>query len=150
MEAALSDITHQIFDLMLQLEVTRPGAAELARAAVESQPSLAGVVHIEGAWNGSVSFECSAKLPRQAASIVFGLPLEQTAAEHVREVIGEMANMAGGNVKTLVPEPSRLSVPTVLDALAEVPSHCGSNQLVSAEFACRGEPIRVRLFTRGA
>jgi chemotaxis protein CheX len=150
MEAALSDITHQIFDLMLRLEVTRSASAELAQAAVETRPSLAGVVHIEGAWNGSVSFECSAELARQAASIMFGLPLEETQAEHVREVVGEMANMAGGNVKTLVPEPSRLSVPTVLDGLAEVPSHCGSKQLVSAEFACRGEPIRVRLFARGA
>jgi chemotaxis protein CheX len=97
-----------------------------------------------------MSFECSAELARQAASIVVGLPLEQTEGEHVREVIGEMANTGGGNVKTLVPEPSRLSVPTVLDALGEVPSHCGSNPLVSAEFACRGEPIRARLFARGA
>jgi chemotaxis protein CheX len=74
---------------------------------------LTGSVAIDGAWQGTVVVQCSTALARRAASVMFEIDLESLCRDDVRDAMGELANMVGGNVKSLLPAPSRLALPIV-------------------------------------
>jgi CheY-specific phosphatase CheX len=74
-----------------------------------------GRITITGAWQGEVTLGCSAELARRAAAAMFGKPPEQADAEEIRDAIGELTNMVGGNFKTILKGECRLSVPSIVD-----------------------------------
>ncbi len=76
--------------------VLEPTDGEIPR----ERAALTGCVHIDGAWNGSALVECELPLARR---------------DDVRDALGDITNMIGGNVKALLPSPSRLSLPTVVE-----------------------------------
>ena len=39
--------------------------------------------------------------------------VDEASPEEVRDLLGEMANLVGGNIKGMLPGPSRLSLPVV-------------------------------------
>jgi chemotaxis protein CheX len=65
-----------------------------------------------------------------------------------RDVVAELANMVGGNFKSLLPGPVFLSLPTVVagDHLAlQVP---GAALVEDIPLQCEAGPFRVRLFAQ--
>jgi chemotaxis protein CheX len=81
----------------------------------EDGARTAGQVLITGAWSGGVVLAGSTGLARAVASAMFELPEEELTAEEVRDAFGELTNMIGGGIKSLVPGPSTLSLPAVAD-----------------------------------
>ena len=57
---------------------------------------------------------CSAAAARNAAAALLGVELDDVTTEDVTDALGELANIIGGNVKSLLPEPCALSLPHVL------------------------------------
>ncbi|HVD28484.1 MAG TPA: chemotaxis protein CheX [Mycobacteriales bacterium] len=53
------------------------------------------------------------RLARTAASAMFDRPAEALTDDEVADALGELTNMIGGNLKSLLPGPSRLSMPAV-------------------------------------
>ncbi len=82
-------------------------------AALEGRPRLVGRVEITGEWEGAVTIDCEAELAARIAGAMFGVPGGTSEPEEIHDALGELANMAGGNLKSLLPAPSRLSLPTV-------------------------------------
>jgi chemotaxis protein CheX len=145
MYGAVREITESIFATVLGLEICE----------IEASPSLshiqalAGRVQITGAFEGSVALHCSDGLARRAASILFATDEAQTRPEDAHEVVAELANMAGGNIKALMAEPSQLSLPAV--AVVEwVDSEPGSHLVTAVSFECLGEPMRISLLARAS
>ena len=68
-------------------------------------------VAVSGAWNGVVGVV----LPQPAARAVTCTMLEATEVTHddITDAVGELANMVGGNIKSLLPSPSQLALPRV-------------------------------------
>lgn len=66
-------------------------------------------VDISGAWKGTVRVDLSPKLASKVASAMF--EAEGVSPAEVIDAIQELANMVGGNVKALLPGPSKLSLP---------------------------------------
>lgn len=98
-----------------------------------------GRVHISGAWEGTVVLECSGTFARWAASRMFDSA--DTSFDEVRDALGELTNMVGGNIKALLPGPSRLSIPEVATGDgAEV-----ERVLRVLELDCQGEPVVLKL-----
>ena len=91
--------------------VLEPADSEIPR----DRAALTGCVHIDGAWNGSALVECELPLARRLTAVLFGRPEEEVSLDDVRDALGEITNMIGGNVKALLPSPSRLSLPTVVE-----------------------------------
>ena len=91
--------------------VLEPTAGEIPR----DRPALTGCVHIEGAWNGSALVECELPLARRMTAVLFDRAESEVSLDDVRDALGEITNMIGGNVKALLPSPSRLSLPTVVE-----------------------------------
>lgn len=82
----------------------------------EAAPSITttGNVTVSGAWTGAVLVELPEGMDIALSAAMFALPVEQIGRSEVDDAVGELANMVGGGVKSLMPEPSRLSLPTVV------------------------------------
>jgi chemotaxis protein CheX len=77
---------------------------------------------------------------------MFDLPTEQLDDEQVGDALGELTNMIGGNIKSLIPGPSRLSMPTVtVGASSTVPTP-GDALLSTVSLACEGLPLMVSVW----
>ncbi len=103
--------------------------------------TFAGCVHITGAWRGVVALHCSERLARTVAGVLFDMDPVDASLRETQDAVGELVNMAGGNLKALLPEPSQLSLPTVAegsDFSVRVP---GSRLVVQTAFECIGEPV---------
>ncbi len=108
------DITREVWSSFLGLEL-EPLLLDEADLPPVSGASIAGVVGISGAWNGSVAVECSKEHAVVAAEAMFAADPGSLAPEEVADAWGELTNMVGGNIKSLFPAPSALSVPSVTE-----------------------------------
>lgn len=73
-----------------------------------------GNITISGAWEGSVLLELSNGMDRLLAATMFQLEPDALGEDEISDAVGELTNMIGGSIKSLLPEPSRLSLPTVV------------------------------------
>jgi chemotaxis protein CheX len=126
----------QIWGLMLGLDV---GAATVPPPPAGA---LAGSVPVRGAWEGRVVLRCDPTLARLAAARMFGVPAEEVTAEQTHDALGELTNMVGGNLKSLLPGSSSLGLPAVA-AGRECPAEpC----LVRVAYQCAGLPFEAAVF----
>lgn len=100
-------MTQEVWSALLGLELT-PAPLE---AALPVGPVLVAAVQISGAWQGTVQIECSHDHATAAAALMFASEAEAMSDEQTRDALGELANVLTGNVKSLLPGPSALSVP---------------------------------------
>ena len=108
---------------------------------------VTGCVHLSGAYTGSITVQCSAPAARDAAAALFAMqPADVTAAEVV-DAIGEIANMVGGNVKSMLPGPSNLSLPAVVHGQLAV---AGAQIVREVQLAWRDEPLVISLWQQAA
>ncbi|MFQ5451066.1 MAG: chemotaxis protein CheX [Nitrospinaceae bacterium] len=108
---------------------------------------LAGCVQITGSWEGTVAIHCPMSLARQVAAIMFSLEENSIDKEQIQDALGELANMTGGNIKSLLPEPCYLSLPAVAltSSALRIP---GSELLTKVTFECNGNHFLVSLLKR--
>ena len=142
LENEIRQITQWIWAATLDREI-QPGHHPDWQA--RQTQTLMGSVRITGDWEGAVTLNCSTALARQIAAIMFGIPEQATTIEQTQDALGELTNMVGGNIKALLPVPSRLSLPTVaegVDYLALLP---GGRVISEVNFECLGEPFFVIL-----
>jgi chemotaxis protein CheX len=82
---------------------------------LEHGPFITATVLISGAFEGGVTLELSASVARNLAAMMFGMEDDEVTAAETSDAVGELANMVGGNLKALVPQPARLSLPSVAE-----------------------------------
>ena len=92
--------------------------------------------------------ECSVDFARRAAGTMFGLEPSAASAADTQDAIGELANMTGGNVKALLPEPCRLSLPTVVESADYTTRFPGGEVVSTVVFDCDGDALVVRLLRK--
>lgn len=98
--------------LDLELEPVPPEAAVLSGSA------MAATVQISGAWEGAVRLECAQDHAEAAAAKMFSGDAADISGEQARDALGELANVVSGNIKSLLPAPSALSMPVCWSAAA--------------------------------
>ena len=77
---------------------------------------LCASVAIEGAFDGQLVVRCTEVTARRLAADMFDDDPDELPHADVADALGEVANQVGGVVKTLVPAPSSLGLPTVVAA----------------------------------
>lgn len=112
--AKLNEIALKVWSMVLGLSL-KPSKPDPART--EAKVFVLGRVTISGTWQGSVTLGCSQALARRAAGAMFGKPASEADASDIRDALGELTNMVGGNFKTLLKGDCRLSVPEVVDVV---------------------------------
>jgi chemotaxis protein CheX len=135
-EDEIRSITESVWTSVLGLEVQ--SCPEWV-AAPDEQGLMTGVVAISGAWGGLVVLQCPLALARRAAAIMFDVEIDAATAEQTRDALGELTNMTGGNLKSLLPEPCDLALPEVT-GVTEVPR---GRLALRVAFECNGEAFAV-------
>lgn len=131
----LGQIVESVFDAMMQLPVVRCGTEWFP-----DRDRLTSSVHLTGDWNGAVLLECDGRQACSFASRFLSMgPFEQVD-DVVRDVLGELANMIGGNVKCVLAVGIRLSMPSVVDGSDYSLRVCGAVVAERLAFQC-GEGV---------
>jgi chemotaxis protein CheX len=73
-------------------------------------------VRLSGDWNGAILLECTRRQARHFTGLILATNPPQTVNDDVRDVLGELANVIGGNMKCGMSTAVRLSMPTVMDS----------------------------------
>ncbi|HMK31351.1 MAG TPA: chemotaxis protein CheX [Terriglobales bacterium] len=132
-------LSNEIWDSMLGLPVLPQNGAGHRQASQGSQ--ISAFVQITGAWQGTVRLDCSAALARIAAARFLGLEPPEVSPAQARDAIGELTNMSAGSVKSLVPGPSHLSLPSVTEGSDYQVHMCREEVLVQTSLLCQGESL---------
>ena len=114
---------------------------------VPSEPTdgplpVTAFVQITGGWTGTVLVSCTDQLASIVAAAMLDAALDVLDPDDVSDALGEVANMVGGSVKSLMPEAAALSLPTVIFGATDtaVP---GTEVLHRLDRVCGGEPLKV-------
>jgi chemotaxis protein CheX len=118
------------------------------RLAESGDRTLTGCVQLTGDWEGAVLLYCTKTLALTAASIMFGTEPENLTVEEVQDALGELANMTAGNIKSLLPGASRLSLPAVVEGLDYSMIVPGSEVVRQVGFITADQPLQVTLVRR--
>ena len=139
-EQEIKQLTASVWESILQLPI------EPAETALPSGTrTFSASVQITGVWTGTVLLSCGAAMAAQAAGIMLNVEPADAALADIQDAMGELVNMIGGNIKALLPETCRLSLPTVVegsDYSVRVP---GSTLVTNVAFRCAEHAVCVCL-----
>jgi chemotaxis protein CheX len=136
----VAQIVESVFITMMDLEVL-PGETPWGPA----QDQLTSAVHMSGDWNGALLFECNRRQACQFAGRFLSTDAPDTVTDDVRDVLGELANMIGGNLKFALAKGLSLSMPSVTDGSDYGMRVCGSEVQDRLAFQCAEGPFWVTL-----
>jgi chemotaxis protein CheX len=136
----VEEIVSEVFSSFLGTEAP----PELAPPTDELLPVTASV-SISGAWNGHVALGCSAVAARSAAAVLLAMPEDEVAEADIADAVGELVNMVGGNIKSLLPGPSALTLPLVSLGGGSL-HHPSSHEAIRLDLAWKGEALRVSVW----
>lgn len=134
-------IAQNVLDTMVKVESFIQPDCPLA----EGGSHVTGCIQISGAWQGAVVLQTTDEFARNAASRMLCIEWDDLSSADIQDAMAELTNMIGGNIKSQVPGPSYLSLPSVTTGadfdfrLAH--SHAVNN--VTLEVEC--EPLRIVL-----
>ncbi len=140
-------IAGDVWNLVLELSIEP--SDDVVIPAVKAG-FVTGCVNISGAWEGTVVLDCAADMAKQAAAIMFEMELEEIGEEEINDAVGELANMLGGNIKSLLPEPCKLSLPVVVQGAGYSTKIPGSKALAQATFLCQGQLAQAMLLQQSS
>lgn len=108
--------TEEIFAVTASVFTTMVGSPvelDTDRSQLAERSPITGCVQIAGEWTGAVLVQTTGALATHAASRMLAMEESEVQKEDHQDTMAEIANMIGGNIKSLVPGPSVLSLPTV-------------------------------------
>lgn len=114
--------------------------------ALDAGDVTVGRVAVTGPWQGCVLLACPTQLARNAASAMFERPAEQLTDDEVADALGELTNMVAGNIKSLLPGPSRLSMPAVMVSASSTVRMPHAVLVNTVSLACEGLPLTVSIW----
>ena len=107
----IHEICQEIWESLLGMDLEL--SEEAGNPFAESKRTYTGFVNIGGAWQGTVLLEVSDTLSHRFGGQMLGIPADEVTSQDVGDSLGELTNMVGGNIKSLLPAPSQLSLPSV-------------------------------------
>ena len=108
----LRGATQEVFDTMLSMELVEKDKAEL-----ENSGRIVGSVSLAGTVSGTVNIHVSDNFACQITANMLGMELDEIESdEEVHDVIGELSNMIGGDLKSRLCDAGftcELSIPSI-------------------------------------
>lgn len=139
----VTNICTSLLDMPVEAVAPVPERPEHAHAYTSS-------VQITGAWEGAVSVDFTDALARKMTEAMFGMGDGEAARDEIVDALGEVANVAGGNVKALLPAPAQLSMPSVTEGIGYVVRVPGTTIANHVGFNCAGESLVVTVVRRAS
>ena len=108
----LRGATREVFDTMLSMELNEQDAPSLADGS-----RIVGSVSLAGKVSGTVNIHVSDTFAAQITANMLGMELDEIESdEEVHDVIGELSNMIGGDLKSRLCDAGfacELSIPSI-------------------------------------
>jgi chemotaxis protein CheX len=139
----LRHIVEQVWSSYLDLDGNSPLVP--AVGALDDADAVSASVSVTGSWQGHVVVSCSVAASRNAASALMGVGVDDVTVDDVSDAVGELANIIGGNVKSLLPQPCALSLPQVVVEETTAARYPGVIEVGQLNAVWLGEPITVRV-----
>jgi chemotaxis protein CheX len=140
-EQSIEEISQSIFATMLGADLFR-----VEEQSIDPESSLQAAIHIAGGWTGCVVISLSADVSRYAAASMLAISPSEVCDEDVKDTATELANMVGGNLKSLLPGPSFLSLPSMVSGENLGLRTSEVDLIEDVWFACEHGPFRVRVY----
>ena len=145
LEEEILEITEATWQSMLGLDI-RP--CPEFQAPPSFSGFLRGRVEITGAWNGVVMLHGAQKLAGAAAAVIFSADQDSVTEQDQMDAIYELSNIIAGNIKSLLPEPCQLSLPTVSTSVEQSITVEGAERVSELMFDCQGQHLFVTVWHR--
>ncbi|MDO5628497.1 MAG: chemotaxis protein CheX [Mobilicoccus sp.] len=110
--------------------------------------ALSGSVGVSGATDCLICLEVNAGAARTFGAAMFGLAEDEASEEDIADAVGELTNMVGGNIKSLLPEPSSLSLPVVAQGKSPTLRVPSAKKMLDAVYLCGEHPIVITVWNR--
>ncbi|MDX1945374.1 MAG: chemotaxis protein CheX [Pirellulaceae bacterium] len=108
-EAEVEQILQSVYATMLGVDAVRDD-----NDFAPDEECLIAAIQITGAWTGCVTLGLAPATARGAAAAMLQIPAAEVTAADQEDTAAELVNMTGGNLKSVLPGPSSLSLPTVV------------------------------------
>jgi chemotaxis protein CheX len=139
----LTAIVTDVWDAFLFEEGGEPPV--LATPHARDEEIVHASVGVQGAWVGQIVLELTSASAIRAARTMLDADLVTTS--DVFDAVGELVNIIGGNIKSLLPPPTTLGLPIVVQGrLAGSATH-GAQELCALDLSWTGEPLRLTVWT---
>ncbi|KGM13836.1 hypothetical protein N869_09050 [Cellulomonas bogoriensis 69B4 = DSM 16987] len=134
-------IAEEVFTAMIDGE---PGHVLPALSAPELGDPMHAWVDVQGTTSGRVLLSTERATADDLARALLGMePDEEVSTEDFVDALGEVANVVGGNVKALVPDPGVLTLPQVTQ---ERPPTQDGSQIYELNLDWRGRAVVISLW----
>ena len=132
--------TSEIFSSMVMMEITVNG--EVRNSMPSLTDSITGVIGLAGTHKGVLAIHFPNSVAMAITGSFLGMDVEEVN-EDVEDAVGELANMLGGSVKSILSDKGRdidLSLPTVISGASYdfqprreverlvIPFHCDAGE----------------------
>ena len=142
-EGDLAEMVEQVWVSYLDPEGINP----LIPNGDEKQPSeVHSSVSISGSWTGHVVYASSTQAARRAAAAFLAMEADEVGQEDLSDVLGELANIVGGNVKAMLPPGCFLSLPQVVMAPDTATKYPNAERISGLYGVWDGEPVSVSMW----
>ena len=114
LEEKIIDCTKEIFSTMIMMEITVSSQAQTAVKTLHD--SISGIIGLAGKHKGVLAIHLPIAVAASITTSFLGIEVNEVN-EDVEDAIGELANMLGGNIKTILSEKGRdieLSLPRAI------------------------------------
>ena len=143
----IHEVVRSIWETVLGWDIQPSSPSEPSR---KDPGCKTGFVQIAGAWEGAIVCISSESLVRRAGGVMFGMNPDALTVELLHDALGELTNMVGGNLKALLPGPSFLCLPAVVDGSDYSVCVPSAWPVIEVEFSSQAEPFTVKLLAGGA
>ena len=142
-EDDLAEMVEQVWVSYLDPE----GVSPLVPTGNDGQPSeVHSSVSITGSWTGHVVYASSNAAARRAAAAFLAMEADEVSQEDLSDVLGELANIVGGNVKAMLPPGCFLSLPQVVLAPESTTIYPNAERVTGLYGTWEGEPVSVSMW----
>nr|WP_296076663.1 chemotaxis protein CheX [uncultured Actinoplanes sp.] len=142
-ENDLAEMVEQVWESYLDPE----GVSPLIPTYDENQPSeVHSSVSITGSWTGHVVYASSTTAARRAAAAFLAMEPDEVSPDDLSDVLGEIANIVGGNVKAMLPPGALLSLPQVVLAPENTTVYPNAERISGVYGMWEGEPVNVSMW----
>jgi chemotaxis protein CheX len=142
-EGDLAEMVEQVWVSYLDPE----GVSPLVPHGDAKQVSeVHSTVSITGSWHGHLVYASSQNAARRAAAAFLAMEPDEVAQEDISDVLGELANIVGGNVKAMLPAGCFLSLPTVVLAPDTASYYPAAERISGLYGVWDGEPVSISMW----
>ncbi|GAA2647767.1 chemotaxis protein CheX [Paractinoplanes durhamensis] len=142
-EDDLAEMVDQVWESYLDPEGINP----FIPTYDENQPSeVHSSVSISGSWTGHLVYACSTLAARRAAAAFLAMEPDEVSEDDLSDVLGELANIVGGNVKAMLPPGALLSLPQVALAPESTARYPNTERIGGVYGVWEGEPVSISMW----